>query len=109
MVKERPCKYKLKVVESDTPCMLLLVLLVLSDVEKSYVNAGMPEKSKFCFWYHWSRISSILASYGNEKEYGCHTGRYDNPISSQFVAPGPTAFTTTLSHSPSAALAAGQT
>jgi hypothetical protein len=66
-----------------------MVLLMLYDVEKSYVNAGMPEKSKFCIgiftgsqllqlgisilasgsvWYRWSRISSVLASYGNEKE-----------------------------------------
>jgi hypothetical protein len=61
-----------------------VLLLLFYDVEKSYVNAGMPEKSWFCIGifigslllqsgigilasgpvrYHWSRISPALPSF----------------------------------------------
>jgi hypothetical protein len=46
--RETQCTSKLQVVESDTTCtsyrQLLMVLSLLYDIEKSYVNAGMPNK-----------------------------------------------------------------
>jgi hypothetical protein len=66
------------------------VLLVLYDVEKTYLNAGMPEKNKSGIGiftgshllqsgigipasgsvrYRWSRISLALPSYGNIVQY----------------------------------------
>jgi hypothetical protein len=49
--RDTHCMSTLQVVKSDTPCMsivhrlLLMVLFLLYDIKKSYVNAGMPEKS----------------------------------------------------------------
>jgi hypothetical protein len=45
----KTCTSRMKIVESDTPCtsprQLQMVLFLLYDTEKSYVNARMPEKS----------------------------------------------------------------
>ncbi len=64
--------------------LMVVVISVVYDVEKSYVNAGIPEKSWFCIgiftgsqlfqsgigilasapvWYHWSGISPALPSF----------------------------------------------
>jgi hypothetical protein len=80
------CTSKLQVVESNTPGLhlhrrLLMVLFLLYDAEKSYINAGMPETAissgsqllqsgigipaSGSVRYRWSRVSPALPSYGS--------------------------------------------